>query len=270
MRKLMGMVALAWIAVPAFAAIEYEFVQKNTSDDSVKPATELTARAVIDGSRSRVDFLGGNLYPPGTYVVSTDGSQRLFFVDPAKQWYTEFNASQAATALGAGNIRIENLKSDVKRIEDRQTIAGIDADRYRLTMSYDITVTMRNIPLRQHVQTDIDTWVTSRFVVLDTFSARGMRTGNAMIDQLIETETGKIPGFALRQTVTTKTTFDPPKRRSELKVPTQRTIVREMWVTKVKEIAPEASFFIVPASYRRADQPEQKAASQLAFEPKTN
>lgn len=270
MKRLMVTVALAWLAVPAFAALEYEFVQKNTSDDAVKPVTDLTARAVIDGSRSRVDFLGGNLYPPGTYVVSTDGSQRLFFVDPAKQWYTEFNAAHAATALGAGNIRIENLKSDVKKLDDRQTIAGIDAERYRLTMSYDITVTMRNIPLRQHVQTDIDTWVTSRFKVDDTFSARGMRTGNAMIDQLIETETGKIPGFALRQTVTTKTSFDPPKRRSELKIPTQRTMVREMWVTKVKEVAPDASFFVVPASYRPADQPEQKAASQLAFEPKSN
>jgi hypothetical protein len=97
-----------------------------------------------------------------------------------------------------------------------------------------------------------------------------MRTGNAKIDEVIDTETSKIPGFALRQTVTTKTSFDPPKRRSELKVPSQRTMVREMWVTKIKEVAPNASFFVVPASYRRADQPEQKSASQLAFEEKTN
>lgn len=267
MKRLMVTVALAMFAIPAFAAIEYDFVLKNQSDDSVKPVTDLTARAIIDGTRSRVDFLAGNLYPPGTYVVSSDDSQRLYFVDPAKQWYTEFNTSHAATTLGASNIRIDNLKSDVKRLGDRQTIAGIDAEHYRLTMSYDITVTMRNIPLRQHVTTDIDRWVTTQFTTTDLFGTTSMRTGNPMIDQVIDAETGKIPGFAMRQTVTTRTNFDAPKRRTELKVPAQRIIIREMWVTKVRETAPNASVFIVPASYRRADQPEQKAATQLTFAP---
>ena len=62
------------IAVPSFAAIQYEFMLKNTSDDAAKPSSDLTGRATIDGFRSRVEFLSGNLYPPGTYVVSTDAS----------------------------------------------------------------------------------------------------------------------------------------------------------------------------------------------------
>lgn len=270
MRKLIVTAALACIALPAFAALEYEFVQKNTSDDSQRPATDLTARATIDGHRTRVDFLGGNTYPPGTYVVSTDGSQRLYFVDPAKQWYTEFDASSAATALGASSIKIENLVSDVKKVSDNETVAGIEASRYRLTMSYDITVIMRKIPLKQRVQTEIDRWVTTRFGETDAYTASAMRTGNPQIDELIATESNRIPGFVLRQKVTTKTSFSPPKKRSELKVPTQRTLVREMWVTRIREVPPNAAIFIVPASYRRADQPEQKATSQVALEPKTN
>jgi hypothetical protein len=270
MKRLMVTVALALIAVPAFAAIEYEFVQKNTTDDAVSPVTDLTARAILDGTRSRVDFIGGNLYPPGTYVVSSDGSQRLFFVDPAKQWYTEFNTAHAATALGSSDIKITNLKSDVRKFDERLDIAGINTDHYRLSLTYDITLTIRGIALKQRVSTDIDRWTTQQFVGVDAFGTSATRTGNLAVDQLLDAESGKIPGFVMRQTVTTKTTFDAPKRRSELKVPTQRTIVREMWVTKVKEIAPNASLFIVPASYRRADQPEEKAASQVTLEPVSN
>ncbi|MGN6186848.1 MAG: hypothetical protein ACTHQM_24705 [Thermoanaerobaculia bacterium] len=270
MKRLMVTVALALIAVPAFAAIEYEFVQKNTTDDAVTPITDLTARAILDGTRTRVDFLGGNGDPPGTYVVSTDSSQRLFFVDPAKQWYTEFNTAHAATALASSDIKISNLKSDVRKFDDRPDVAGISTDHYRLSMSYDITLTIRGIALKQRVTTDIDRWTTKQFVGVDAFGTNAMRTGNPEIDQVVDAESGKIPGFVMRQTVTTKTSFDAPKRRSELKVPTQRTIVREMWVTKVKEIAPNANLFNVPASYRRADHPEEKAMTQVTLEPASN
>src|SRR5688572_32876276 len=68
MKTLLVTVALTLVAVSSSAAIQYEFVQKNTSADPVEPVTDLTARAVVDGDRSRVDFLSGNLYPPGTYV----------------------------------------------------------------------------------------------------------------------------------------------------------------------------------------------------------
>jgi hypothetical protein len=270
MKTMVVTVALAWLALPSFGAVEYEFVQKTSSDDSSKPASDLTARAIVDGGRTRVDFIGGNAYPPGTYVVSTEGAHKLVFVDPAKQWYTEFNAAHAASTLGAANIRIANLKSEVRRLDDSQTIAGIETDHYRLTLTYEITLTMRNIPLRQRVQTDIDRWVTSRFASADAFGTSTLRTGNPDVDALMEAESGRIPGFAMRQTVTTRATFDPPKRRTELKIQPQRTVLREMWVTRIREVAPDASLFIVPASYRRADQPEQKAASQLTFEPKAN
>ena len=49
-------VVLALVAVPAFAAIEYEFSQKTTTEDPLVPTTDLTARAIIDGARTRVEF----------------------------------------------------------------------------------------------------------------------------------------------------------------------------------------------------------------------
>jgi hypothetical protein len=75
-------VALALLALPSLAAVQYEFTQKSTTDDAIVPMTSLTAKALLDGDKSRIDFMAGNLYPPGTYVITTDSSRRLFFVEP--------------------------------------------------------------------------------------------------------------------------------------------------------------------------------------------
>ncbi len=268
MKRLLVTLALALIAVPSFAAVQYEFMLKNTSDDAAKPSSDMTGRATIDGFRSRVEFLSGTLYPPNTYVVSTDSTGRLYFVDPAKQWYTEVNTAGIATALGASGIRIENIKSNVETLPDRSKIAGIETDHYRLTISYDITVAMKNIPVKQHVQTEIDSWTTMKFGdVPQSFLTRGSRTGNAELDRLLDNQAAKISGFPLRQLVTTRTKYDMPAR-SKLERPSSRTMTRETWITKIQEIAAEPSQFTIPVSYRRADQPDlpRNAAQTLSFD----
>ena len=268
MKRLLVTVALTLVAVSASAAIQYEFVQKNTTADTVEPVTDLTARATVDGGRTRVDFLAGNLYPPGTYVVSNDGS-RLHFVDPAKQWYTEVNTASVATTLGASNIRISNLKSTLETKEDRPVIAGYPTEHSRLVITYDISVTMKSIPLKQQIRTEVDTWSTSSFAPPASMPfLSSLRTGNPEIDKLLEIETTRVKGFPLRQTVTTRAVADIQTKRSEIKTPTSRTIVREMWVTSIKEVPPNAAAFVVPPTYRRADvQEAPKAAREtLTFE----
>jgi hypothetical protein len=270
MKTLLVTVALTLTAVSASAAIQYEFVQKNTSADSAEPVSDLTGRAVVDGDRLRIDFLGGTLYPPGTYVISTDGARRLRFVDPTKQWYTEVSTATVATALGAGNIRIANLKSSSEIRDDRPMIAGYPTEHSRLTLSYDISVTVKSIPLKQHVQTEVDTWATSQFPPASGMSfLSGLRTGNPDIDKLLDVETTRVKGFPLRQTVTTHATADLPPSRSEIKTPATRTMVREMWVTSIQEIPPDAKQFVIPASYKRTDMPEPPKAARetLTFDP---
>lgn len=269
MKRLLVTVALTLIAVSSSAAIQYDFVQKNTSADPVDPVTDLTARATIDGERLRIDFIGGNLYPPGTYVVSTDGSRKLTFVDPLKEWYTEVNTASVATSLGSSSIRIANLKSTMETRDDRPVIAGYPTEHTRLTITYEISVTVKSIPLKQHVRTEVDTWATTQFPAVSAMSfLSGMRTGNPEIDRLLDVETTRVQGFPLRQTVTTRAVADVRPSRSEIKTPTTRTIVREMWVTSIRETPPDATLFTVPATYRRADmQDAPKAAREtLTFD----
>lgn len=270
MKKLLVSVALAFVAVPSFAAIQYDFTQRNTNTDSISPTSDFTARAVIDGARSRIEFLAGTLYPPGTYVVSTDGSRRLYFVDPSRQWYTEVNTASIATAIGTSNIKIENFKSSAETLPDRVFIAGIETVHQHVEMSYDITLETRAMPLSQHVRTEIDTWSTDRFGPIHESAFFSMHTGNPEVDQVLAAEAAKITGFPLRQIVTTRTTYQRASG-SQLQTPNTRTVTRETQITAIKETEAPATLFTFPATYRRADQPEMpKAATQmLTFEPTT-
>lgn len=255
MRILVTAVLLVFVALPAFPAIQYEFSQRNTSDDSVSPARDLSARAVIEGKKSRIDFLAGTMYPPGTYVISTDGSRRLYFVDPDNKWYTEFDMGSVATSLATSNIQIQNFKSNLQDLGADAVIAGIETKHFRLTISYDISMTVRGLPLRLGVDTEIDSWITSKFgEVLNNAVSSVWQTGNPELDKLFAAETSRIKGFPLRQMVTTRTRYDlPSAARSELKVAPSRKVVREMWVTDVREVPSTAATFALPAGFRRSD-----------------
>lgn len=268
MKTLLVTVALALVSLPSFASIQYDFVQKSTTDDVIRPVTDVTGRATIDGARSRIDYVGGNTYPPGTYVVSTDGARRLYFVDPEKQSYTEFNTSGIPTALATNNLKIENFTAKVETSPERTMIAGVETSHHRITMEYDLTLTVQSIALKQHVKTDIQKWTTDRFPEIDqAFFADPFVTGNEALDKLIETEMAKAPGFPMREIITVRTSYDVPIRR-KVATPNTRTMTRETMITAIGEAKSQASMFVVPANFRRADQPKAPDADMkvLTFE----
>ena len=274
MRRLwMGVVVVFMMAHTAFAAVQYEFIQTSRSDSDGMPPTDLSARALIDGSRTRVDFVSGNAYPPGTYVISTDNAKKLQFVDPTQRSYTEVNTLTIASAIRSSAITIENLVPTVTKFDDKKTIAGIPADHYRLTITFDITVNFRSIPLKQTVRTEIDKWTTVQFGdTADGFAQRTLQTGNIAIDDLIMAETQKIRGFTLQQSVKI-TAVNAAKKKpsdSKLNLPTTRTLTREMTVTSIGEVQADEALFRIPSEYKRSDFSEianKTQAQVLSVEP---
>lgn len=277
MRVFLTGVALLLVAHAASAAIEYEFVQTSRTAGNNAASNDFTARAILDGSRSRVEFKSGTAYPPGTYVVSNDGSRSLRFVDPVQKTYTEVNTVGIASAIGTSNIQIDNFKQTVVAVGDTQVYAGLPAEHYKQTITYDITVKFGSMPLKQAVRTEIDKWTTNRFgdIAQMGFATNQITTGNPAIDELISAETTKIKGFPLKQTIRITTTDLSASKRStpsELKLPPTRTRTRELTVTAIREAKPEDSWFAVPAAYRRIDFAERAGKSQmqvLSMEPAT-
>lgn len=274
MQKSLVAVVLLLAVQSASAGIQYEFRQTTQSDLEGSQPTECAGRAVIDGARSRVEFLSGNVYPPGTFVVTTNGSRTLTFVDPSKKSFAEVNAAAVANAIGATKISISHQKIGMTQMPDHPVVAGLPTDHYQLTIDYQITVNFGSLPLTQMVHTVIDKWTSMAFGdVGDTFLSGGvLHTGNSDIDELLAAENTKIKGLALKQTVQLMTVNNNATGASKLGVHRTVTQTREMLITSIQpttQIA--ATQFTVPPSFHKADpilDDTQKAPMQvLSMEP---
>lgn len=272
--SVMGVILLMAVQT-ASAAILYEFRQTTSSELEGTPATDCSGRAVIDGEKSRVEFVNCNAYPAGSFVLTTNGSRVLTFVDPAKKSFADVNAGAVAAALGSTKIVISNRKASTVEMPDHPVIAGMPTKHIRLSIEYDITVTFGNLPLTQSVQTIIDRWTTMAFGdIAEIFLSGGaLRTGNADIDDLFAFENARGKGFPLKETMRTTTINNRAHAvKSQLAVSRMVTVTRDLEISSVKQVAQvAANTFDVPAGFHRADplkDDTQKAPIQtLSMEP---
>ncbi len=271
-RVLLVITLLVAVGQGVYGAVQYEFRQTTHSDLESMPGTDMTGRGVIDGDRSRVDFLSGNEFPTGSYVFTVNGNRTLTFVDPAKKTYVEVNAAGVASAIGTAQITISKKKVKVAQLDDHLIIAGLPTDHYQLTIDYDITLAFGSIPLTQSVHETVDKWVTMALgdVEQDFLASGAVKTGNPELDELVDTENTKIKGFPLRQSTTISTTMHRENvegsKLSQVFRPT-RTQTRELTITSIDaRAAVRADLFSVPASYHKPDplkDDSQKAPLQI-------
>jgi len=255
-------VIFSFLALPLFSAIRYEFRQTTRTEAQSQPASSLVGRAVIEGEMSRVDFISGYAHPVGSYVISRDGFRSVAIVDPSKQTYIEVDTSNVASALGTSKIEIANLKTHVRKLNDRPTIAGIPAEHWVLESSYDMTVMFGTLPLKQTVKTTIDKWVTTSLgnVGASLITAESLRTGNVELDRLIEAESTRVKGFPLRQVMTIRVQNPEAERNpnSKIKLNATRTQTSEMVVTSLQTASVDRRLFEVPATFRKVQSSGEK------------
>jgi len=256
----------------AYAAVQYEFRQTNSSDGEGVPVSEFTGRAVIDGERSRVDFLTGNYATPGSYVIASARQQT--WVDPIRKVYQDVDTAGVAAAMGQGHIAITNKSVKSTKMDDRPLIAGIPTDHYRTVISYDITVYLGSLPVTQSVTETVDRYMTTAFGDLQAAMTGNVKTGNASLDELLASEAASVKGFALREVVALTTiNHNTPVAGSPVQVNRSRTQTREFEVTSIEaKAAIPAALFYVPASYQKANPMKDEAASAktVTLEPSGN
>jgi hypothetical protein len=263
-------VILLFAVQTASAAIQYEFRQTVSSDAEGSQAVDCSGNAVIDGEKSRIEFTNCNAYPAGSFILTTNGSRMLTFVDPAKKTFADVNAAAVATAIGSAKITVSNKKVNLSEMPDHPNIAGLPTNHFRLTLDYDITVTFGTMPLTQTIHTMIDRWTTMSFGdVAETFLSSGaVRTGNPDLDDLTATESAKDKGFPLRQIIRTTAVNNRAQAvKSELQVSRSVTVTRELVLNSVQPVAKVGdATFTVPAGFHRADPVKddtQKAPIQM-------
>ena len=271
MRRFLAFALLSvCLSTTASAAVAYNFRQTHRSDRQSRPVAEAEGTGVIDGDRSRVEFTRGNIYPPGAFIISTRGANRVVMGNPATMTYAEMNLASLAGRIATGEVEIRNFKTQTEKLPDHPTVSGFPTDHFRTETTYEITVRGSAVVLTQNVHTVVEKWTTSAFgdvagafVDFETF-----RTGNPQMDELLESELSKIKGLPLRTLSTVTTTGAGSLARAGSK----RVQVSEILLSNVRVEPVTSAGFEIPPGFTKAQArstSEQSRVHMLSMEPET-
>jgi hypothetical protein len=260
--------AIVLTCANAGAALRYEFRENLIMENSLD-SKDMTARAVLDGEKGRIDVLSGNQYTPGSYILR-DGKTRLYFVFPDRKQYNEVPIKRGPNKEQANKVSIANPKISFEELPDAPVIAGYPTRHYRLTTAYEMSMTFGKVIVRQKVEATIDKWTTTAF---DEFIAQyqddsDLATGNSEVDLLLQAEASKFKGLPLKMRSVVKTTPQQHKQDSQLKLPSTRQRVREMEVSKIEQISVSPDLFMIPLGFKAStDSAPAASAHYLTMEP---
>ena len=143
----------------------------------------------------------------GSYLITTDGGETLFLVDPEEKTYTEWDLRAMMNMVGAvmegmgGMFQIEISDPEVEKLleENGETIVGLPTTHYRYRTAY--TMDMKIMGMRRDprsVEMVQDIWSTEEVAdpALAVWLKREPPTmGNTGLEKLIDTEMSKMKGF---------------------------------------------------------------------------
>lgn len=251
-RVVVALFALA-LATSSFAGMTYQF--KTVTDQ--KGAKPTSGVASVEGGNARLEYTKGDgvLFKDGTVVISKNGGDDLYVLDPKSKTYYEFSIEELAGAVGAMGkamgpmfqMNIENPNVTVEDAGAAEAIEGMPTRKYLVNTSYDMTMKIMGMKSKSRVESNTEMWTTDKVgAEYATFiQNKAFKTGMEELDELIAKQAKAFKGFPLKQVITTRTT-------SGKKTQTSTTTLT---VSGIKKTTVAASQFEVPAGYEESDAP---------------
>ncbi len=242
----------ALAAAPAEAGYHYKSRTWQEGENAAKEMA-MDVESWVEGESAKVLFTssGNPLMQEGTYLVTTDGGQKLYLVNPKEKTYAEWDLSAmlgVASAVlkgaqGVFNLEITEPKVETLLEEDGGTVAGEPTTHYRFRTTYDLHMKILGMKRSQHVVQIQDLWAADHLdnPALGIWLKREPPDlGDSGLNELVKAEMSKLRGLPLR-TVVEETSVDKKGRQS-----VSRTITE---VTEFGEAAVPATTFEIPADY---------------------
>lgn len=231
-----NLVCLVLIATGSAGAGTY-YEARSTNDGA--QGGNLMVRAWVDGNLARVEFQESDnpLMKQGGYLLTRDGGEVVYFVDPDEGTYMEWNLAGMMSGLGGamqglgGMVKMEFADQKIEKLleEPGGSILGYDTTHYRYRSTYSIEV--RVMGMVQKTRNDVTQEVWSTTQLEDAGFGVWLRnappeTGIEGLDEFIAAEMGKIQGFPLKSESVTVST-DQRGRSTTSRTGTEVTLIRE-------------------------------------------
>lgn len=255
MKRLFMVLVFLAASTSAFAGVTYN-VQSSTNG---LRNVSIAGKVAVDGSRMRMDVTTGDnlLFKDNSIVLSDDGGKTMTVIDPSTKTYYEIQLEQiigTATASLRGNpmfkVTFENPTVAVRDEGDGEPIEGYRTKKSALDASYDIAIDAMGQKMSTHIDMRTESWTTDQLPreLVNFVQERGVRTGIAEIDKIIDAQSAALKGFPLKQVSTVKMN----QGGSDVTMTTTATVSN----IEKKDVA--ASQFTMPTGYTKVDDPVSK------------
>ncbi len=239
----------------AQAGTSYKAV--TTVEEGGKSAREVSAvEAVFDGARARMTFTQSDRpgAESGSYLLTRDGGQTVYMVNPAEKQYMEWDMGQVAGMAGSavaamgGLVNMTVTDHEVKKTLDEKgpELLGLPTRHLTFVTRYTMQMSVFGFKQTTSVVSEQELWVTEKIdaaAMALWAKATTFKTGLEDLDKLIAGEMDKVKGFPLKSVTVMETTDQKGRRQSSTTV---------MEVTELKSAAAPAALFEIPAGYTRA------------------
>lgn len=221
-----GLVAICCLFASdlAHASGYYYEATTTTTAQGKKRDDQMKVLAWVDGDKAKVQFVSHEkkgMFAEGGYLVTTDGGETVYLVNPKEKTYSTFDMEAMMSAVGqvidtmnqmGGMMKMEftDIHNELLLEESGDSILGHSTTHYRYKSGYTMNLKVMGMRQRSTSESIQDLWST------EDLAARGfgvwlrpdrnMRTGNEEFDKLINQEMSKIKGFPLKSVVVSTTT----------------------------------------------------------------
>ena len=209
---------LALAAGPALAGVHSQ-ADTPTTPDGKKPQVTRVA-GWVDGPRANIVFTESAQPMIGRddYLITQDGGQTVYLVDPSEKTYTEWDLAAMLSTLGSTmeamgdlvNMEFEDISVEKLSEEPGGERLGRPVTHVRYRTRYTMSIKVFGMSRGTHVETIQDLWVTDDALGHEALGlwlrSEPPSTGMEDLDRLIAAEMEKVDGFPLESVSVSRTT----------------------------------------------------------------
>jgi len=248
MKKLVVGLAGIVLASQSFGGISMTSV--TTIDSGGGSSREpVTMKMQVDGERARIEWAGGRGPSGGGYMLTTDGGQTVFMVNPEEKTYMKWDIEKMLQGVGGmmdqmkGLMQVKVTDHNVEKVADEAgpAILGYPTRHYKFVTRMTTETTIFGRKQTNTSTNEQEVWATTKMEAPGFAIWRKMqsqKTGFADMDKLIEAERAKgIKGIPLKTILTA----------AGARGRTTKTVTE---VTQVTEGRIDGSAFEIPKDYK--------------------
>lgn len=245
---------LTLVSITAQAGYYYE---STTTTKGAGPNSEQKVKGWVDGDSARVEFVTGDRnghFAKGNYLVTTDGGENVYLINPGEKTYGAFNLEEMMATLGQAmdmmgkmgdmvKMEFSDASSEKLLEEPGEAILGLDTTHYRFKSGYTMSMGIMGIRRESRNESLVDIWTTDE---LDAVGfgvwlkpGRQMKTGNEELDKIMGQQMGMLQGYPLKMVM----------ESSSSGAMSSGSTITTMDVTTLREEAVDGSQFTWPDSY---------------------